>query len=156
MYSGWFIPTNLVYVFFYPAILTSSFNFIQLGSKIRRRQIELVLPSTPDITAYWMWNTYYENEINFVPYDIQFSVNIEMAFLSGHVSVQLTIGKLPYTIDFQKMEQVSHTYGTSRRIHRNTLPSKTSLQSLLCPAHPVCKYFLECEKFLNSLNIPGS
>ena len=92
-----------------------------------------MLPSTPDITAYWMWN---EHGSNFVLYDIQSSVDIELAFVSGHTSVDLSKcpSRLPYTIDFRRMEQTRHSYNTRRRIQRCSLPAGYSLQSLLALA----------------------
>ena len=92
-----------------------------------------MLPSIPDITAYWMWN---EHGSNFVLYDIQSSVDIELAFASGHKSVDLSKcpNRLPYTIDFHRMEQTRHSYNTRRRIQRCSLPAGYSLQSLLALA----------------------
>ena len=97
-----------------------------------KRQL-IVLPSTPDITAYWMWN---EHGSNFVLYDIQSSVDIELSFLNGYPSLDLSkcTSRLPYTIDFGKMEQTRHHYNTRRRIQRCLLPVGFSLQNLLALA----------------------
>ena len=95
--------------------------------------MQLVLPSYPDITAYWMWN---EHGTNFVLYDIQSSVDMELAFASGNASVDLSkcTCRLPYTIDFYRMEQTRHSYNTRRKIQRCPLPPGFSLQSLLAIA----------------------
>ena len=97
-----------------------------------KRQM-IVLPSTPDITAYWTWK---EHGSNFVLYDIQSSVDIELAFLNSYPSLDLSkyASRLPYTIDFNKMEQTRHHYNTRRRIQRCPLPAGFSLQSLLALA----------------------
>ena len=96
--------------------------------QVQRRLI--VLPSTPDITAYWMWN---EHGSNFVLYDIESSVDIEVAYASGSASVDLSKcpSRLPYTIDFRRMEQTRHAYNTRRKIQRRPLPAGYSLQTLL-------------------------
>lgn len=71
--------------------------------------------------------------MNFVPYDIQSSVEIELAYVQGYTSVDLSkcSTRLPYTIDFTRMEQTRHMYNTRRPVQRCALPPGTSLQSLL-------------------------
>jgi hypothetical protein len=99
---------------------------------VKRQQI--VLPSAPDITAYWTWK---EHGSNFVLYDIQSSVDIELSFLNGYPSLDLSkcTSRLPYTIDFHKMEQtIRHHYNTRKKIQRCQLPVGFSLQSLLALA----------------------
>lgn len=91
------------------------------------------LPSSPSITAYWMWN---EKGSNFVPYDTESSVNIELAFDNGSTSVDLSTctAKLPYTVDFLTMEQIRHGYDTRRKVQRCALVPGTDLQSMLALA----------------------
>ena len=98
---------------------------------MQRKQI--VLPSAPDITAYWMWNEYGSS---FVLYDIQSTVDIELAYANGYPSVDLSkcTSRLPYTIDFHRMEQTRHHYNTRRRVQRCPLPAGYSLQALLALA----------------------
>ena len=91
------------------------------------------LPSTPSVTAYWMWN---EKGSNFVPYDTESSVDIELAFDNGSMSVDLSTctAKLPYTVDFLTMEQIRHRYDTRRKVQRCALVPGTDLQSILALA----------------------
>ena len=72
----------------------------------------------------------------FVPYDIDASVDIELAFKrgEGHVDLTQKPSKLPYTIDLGKLFQTRHYYNTRRAIQRAPLPTGTSLQQLLRPA----------------------
>ena len=103
------------------------------GFERQVQRTQVVLPSSPNIEAYWMWN---EHGMNFVLYDIQSSVDIELAFMSGNLIVDLSkcTSRLPYTIDFSRMEQTRHGYNTRRRIQRCPLLRGTSLQSLLALA----------------------
>ena len=80
-----------------------------------------------------MWN---EKGTNYVLYDAQSSVDIELAYLSnsGVVDLSQCTNQLPYTIDFRRMQQIRHGYNTRRRVQRCPLPSGTSIQSLLCLA----------------------
>ena len=105
--------------------------FLGYERQVKRQMI--VLPSSPDITAYWMWK---EHGSNFVLYDFQSSVDIELAFLKGYPSVDLSkcASRLPYTIDFNQLEQTRHHYNTRRMIQRCSLPAGFSLQSLLALA----------------------
>ena len=56
-----------------------------------------------------------------------------MAYASGSASVDLSrcSSKLPYTIDFHRMEQTRHAYNTRRKIQRISLMPGHSLQTLL-------------------------
>lgn len=96
--------------------------------QVQRKQ--LMVPSSPSITAFWMWN---EVGTNFVMYDIQSSVDIELAHLSGQASVDLSkcTSRLPYTIDFNTMQQTRHGYSTRRKVQRYPLAAGNSIQSLL-------------------------
>ena len=99
--------------------------------KVQRKM--LTLPSSPSITAFWMWN---EMGTNYVLYDIQSSVDIELAYVGsggrGGVDLSKCTNQLPYTIDFQRMEQIRHSYNTRRKVQRCPLPTGVSIQSLLC------------------------
>lgn len=113
---------------------TPSFFFYLLGYERQVQRKQVALPSTPDVNAYWTWN---EHGTNFVLYDIQSSVAIELAYLSNDTTVDLSKcpSRLPYTIDLQRMEQTRHGYNTRRSIRRCPLPYGSSLQSLLALAH---------------------
>lgn len=90
------------------------------------------LPTTPDITAYWMWAEY---PGKFIPYHTDATVDIELAHLQQKLCVDLSqeASRLPYTIDFQHMKQTRHHYNTRRDIQRVPLPAGTTLQTLLKP-----------------------
>lgn len=198
----------------------SRFNFYRTGYERKIQCSYIDLPSLPSITTYWMWN---EKGSSFVPYDTESSVDIELAFDSPRMSVDLSTcrAKLPYTVDFVTMEQIRHGYDTRRKVQRCALPPGTDLQSILALApqgrtgstgstssssltgstdlitnyslsmpaansttlhtsytdtptgggysstsahsssgsgvdnYPSCSYFLLCERFLNTLKIPG-
>ena len=68
----------------------------------------------------------------FVPYEIQASVDIEQAYLSGYASVDLstTASSVPYLVDMVRGTQTRHDYGTERRVRRIALAKP--LQEFLC------------------------
>ena len=116
---GWLISTTVIQL-----------NSTSVGFERTVQRRQLVLPSSPNVTAYWMWK---EMGMNFVPYDMQSSVEIELTYVQGYTSVDLSkcSTRLPYTIDFVRMEQTRHAYNTRRPVKRCILPPGTSLQSLL-------------------------
>ena len=88
----------------------------------------LQLPASTDVKAYWTWN---DRGRNFVLYNIQPMVDIELGHQQGDSSVDLSTcpSRLPYTIDFHAMEQIRHGYGTRRKVQRH--PLTASMQSYL-------------------------
>lgn len=100
------------------------------AGKRKVQRVAIQLPLTPSIEAYWMWS---ESPGRFVPYDIDASVDIELAFQRRETQVDLTQkpSKLPYTIDLTNLYQTRHYYNTKRAIQRAPLPAGVSLQQLL-------------------------
>ena len=99
------------------------------------------LPLSPPINAYWTWN---DRDDSFVPYSINATVDIELAYMQftrapSHTNAQSSIdlskcgSQLPYTINFYAMFQTRHGYGTQRAVRREVIPGGQSLQDLLQP-----------------------
>lgn len=95
---------------------------------VRRNRIDF--GSSPDVTAYWMWS---ENAGQSVPYQVEASVDIELAYQRNLPIVNLAkcSSQLPYTINFRNMDQTRHHFNTRRGIKRVPLSLGASLQSLL-------------------------
>ena len=108
--------------------MSASF-FSPLGTERLVRRTTCSLPSSPDLLGYWEWEM---SRRRFVPYEIQASVDIEQAYLSGCGSVDLstTASSVPYLVDMVRCTQTRHDYGTERRVRRITLAKP--LQEFLC------------------------
>ena len=104
--------------------------FTLLGFERAVRRTTLHLSPGTYTAAYWTWN---ERASNFVLYDTETSINIEASFqrTEKYLDLSTSSSGLPYTIDFQTMEQIRHSYNSRRKIQRCILPTGSSLQSLL-------------------------
>ena len=69
------------------------------------------------MNAYWEWDS---GGGTYLPYTVIASVDIETAYLRKSPSLDLSTStsKLPYLIDFKKLTQCRHGYGTKRAIRR--------------------------------------
>ena len=107
-----FLLDQLISVFLKHLVLIS---FLGSSSRAICRQ-NLSLPST-EVNAYWEWDS---GGGTFLPYTVIASVDIETAYLKRSPSLDLSTStsKLPYYIDFNKMTQRCHGYGTIRTIRR--------------------------------------
>ena len=103
---------QLISVFLKHLVLIS---FLGSSSRAICRQ-NLSLPST-EVNAYWEWDS---GGGTYLPYTVIASVDIETAYLRRSPSLDLSTStsKLPYSIDFNKMTQCRHGYGTKRAIRR--------------------------------------
>lgn len=90
------------------------------GHKRSIQRVPVFLPQTPSFMAYWEWE---ESHGRFVPYTMQASIDIELAHMGGHPTVDLSTTNvcIPYTIDMTNMCQVRHRYNTRRNIRRVAL-----------------------------------
>ena len=111
--------------------LTICIKYISLGAKRHIRRTLLQLPSSPDISGYWLWE---EAHDRFVPFSIPASVDIELAHMTQPACRSVDLSKcpcgIPYTVDFVSRVQVRHVSDTERRVHREQLayPLQSYLQ----------------------------